>query len=118
MWPSWSATPPAIQGRPFLAPIPTSGGPNEWWTDLAGLRHALVGQREAGVKFIPGDPVAYQQGEVGWAIDHRMRFRVGELASRTKTQSALSYRPNPSFPDRRKQPFRGQAAIIRKSDWA
>jgi hypothetical protein len=78
MWPSWSATPPAIQGRPFLAPIPTSGGPNEWWTDLAGLRHALVGQREAGVKFIPGDPVAYQQGEVGWAIDHRMRFRVGE----------------------------------------
>ena len=52
--------------------------PDEWWTDLAGLRHALVGQREAGVEFILGDPVAYQQGEVGWAVDHRMRFRVGE----------------------------------------
>jgi hypothetical protein len=30
------------------------------------------------VEFILGDPVAYQQGEVGWAVDHRMRFRVGE----------------------------------------
>jgi hypothetical protein len=52
--------------------------PDEWWTDLAGLRHGLVGQHEAGVTLIPGDPVAYQQGEVGWAVDHRMRFRVGE----------------------------------------
>ena len=52
--------------------------PDEWWTDLAGLRQALVGQHEAGVTLIPGDPVAYQQGEVGWAVDHRMRFRVGE----------------------------------------
>ncbi len=40
---------------------------DEWWTDLAGLRHALVDQRAAGVTFIPGDPVAYQQGEVDWA---------------------------------------------------
>ena len=37
--------------------------PDEWWTDLAGLRQALIGQREAGVTFIPGEPVAYQQGE-------------------------------------------------------
>ena len=51
--------------------------PDEWWTDLAGLRQALVGQREAGVEIIPGDPVDYQEGEVGWAIDHRMRFRLG-----------------------------------------
>ena len=27
MWPSWSATPPAIRGPPSSAPIPTSGGP-------------------------------------------------------------------------------------------
>ena len=52
--------------------------PDEWWTDLAGLRHALVGQHQAGVTFIPGDPVVYQQGDIGWAVDHRMRFRVGE----------------------------------------
>ena len=52
--------------------------PDEWWTDLTGLRRALVGQREAGVTFIPGEPVAYQEGDVGWAVDPRMRFRVGE----------------------------------------
>jgi hypothetical protein len=52
--------------------------PAEWWTDLSGLRQALVGQREAGVTFISGDPVAYQEGTIGWAVDHRMRFRVGE----------------------------------------
>ena len=52
--------------------------PDEWWTDLAGLRQALVGQHEAGVEIIPGEPVAYQQGDVGWAVDRVMRFRVGE----------------------------------------
>ena len=39
--------------------------PDEWWTDLAGLRQALVGQHEAGVTLIPGEPLAYQEGEVG-----------------------------------------------------
>ena len=39
--------------------------PDEWWTDLAGLRHALAGQHEAGVTFIPGEPVAYQAGRRG-----------------------------------------------------
>jgi hypothetical protein len=52
--------------------------PDEWWTDLAGLWHALMAQREAGVTFTPGDPVAYQEGKIGWAVDHQMRFHVGE----------------------------------------
>lgn len=52
--------------------------PDEWWTDLASLRHAVLGQREAGVEVIPGEPMAFQEGEVGWAVDRGMRFRVGE----------------------------------------
>ena len=52
--------------------------PDEWWTDLAGLSQALAGQHEAGVTFIPGDPVAFQEGEMGWAVDHQMHFRLGE----------------------------------------
>jgi hypothetical protein len=52
--------------------------PDEWWTDLSGLRQALVGQRAAGVEIIPGEPAAYQEGNVGWAVDRRLRFRVAE----------------------------------------
>ena len=33
--------------------------PDEWWTNLAGLRQALVGQHEARVMFIPGEPNAF-----------------------------------------------------------
>jgi hypothetical protein len=52
--------------------------PDEWWTDLAGLERALAAQRGAGVMVIPGDPLAYQEGNVGWAIDRTVRFRIGD----------------------------------------
>jgi hypothetical protein len=52
--------------------------PDEWWTDLAGLSRALEAQREAGVTAIPGDPLAYGEGSVGWAVDRTVRLRVGD----------------------------------------
>ncbi len=52
--------------------------PDEWWTDLASLRQAVIGQRAVGVEVIPGDPLAFQEGTVGWAVDRGLRFRVGE----------------------------------------
>ena len=52
--------------------------PDEWWTDLASLRQALLAQRDAGVEVLPGQPLAYAEGEVGWAVDRGLRFRVGE----------------------------------------
>src|SRR5215212_1620871 len=52
--------------------------PDEWWTDLAGLSRALAAQRQAGVTVIPGDPLAYQEGNVGWAVDRMVRFRIGD----------------------------------------
>jgi hypothetical protein len=52
--------------------------PDEWWTDLAGLSRALAAQREAGVMVIPGDPLAYEEGNVGWAVDRTVRFRIGD----------------------------------------
>jgi hypothetical protein len=52
--------------------------PDEWWTDLAGLSRALAAQREAGVTVIPGDPLAYEEGNVGWAVDRTVRFRIGD----------------------------------------
>ena len=52
--------------------------PDEWWTDLAGLSRALTAQRGAGVTVIPGDPLAYQEGNVGWAVDRSVRFRIGD----------------------------------------
>src|SRR5829696_72812 len=52
--------------------------PEEWWTDLASFREAVLGQREAGVEVIPGEPMALQEGEVGWSVDRGLRFPVGE----------------------------------------
>jgi len=52
--------------------------PAEWWTDLASLRQAVMGQREVGVEVIPGEPLAFQEGSMGWAVDRGLRFRVGE----------------------------------------
>ena len=52
--------------------------PDEWWTDLVGLRQALVGQREAGVTIVAGEPLAYHEGNVGWAVDRMVRFRIGD----------------------------------------
>ena len=52
--------------------------PDEWWTDLAGLTRALAAQRQAGVGVAPGEPLAYREGDVGWAVDRGLRFRVGD----------------------------------------
>jgi hypothetical protein len=52
--------------------------PGEWWTDLAGLTQALAAQRQAGVEVLPGEPLAYREGDVGWAVDRGLRFRVGD----------------------------------------
>jgi hypothetical protein len=52
--------------------------PDEWWTDLAGLSQALAAQREAGVEVIPGEPLAFEEGNVGWAVDRMVRFRIGD----------------------------------------
>jgi hypothetical protein len=52
--------------------------PDEWWTDIAGLSRTLVAQRQAGITMIPGEPLAYQEGDSGWAVDRGMRFRVGD----------------------------------------
>ncbi len=52
--------------------------PDEWWTDLASLRQALQDQHAAGVDAIPGEPLAYAEGDWGWAVDRAIRFRVGE----------------------------------------
>ena len=52
--------------------------PDEWWTDLACLSRALTAQRQAGVTAIPVDPLAYQEGNVGWAVDRRVRVHIGD----------------------------------------
>src|SRR5215213_1700948 len=52
--------------------------PEEWWTDVATLNQTLAAQHQAGVDVIPGDPVAYQEGSVGWAVDRTLRFRRDE----------------------------------------
>jgi hypothetical protein len=52
--------------------------PDEWWSDMSGLGQALANQREAGVEVIPDEPLASQEGNVGWAIDPMVRFRVGD----------------------------------------
>ena len=38
----------------------------------------MAGQREAGVTVIPGDPLAFQEEYVGWAVDRTARFRLGD----------------------------------------
>jgi hypothetical protein len=52
--------------------------PDEWWTDLAGLGQALAAQREAGVEVAPGDPLANAEGDAGWAVDRKARYRIGD----------------------------------------
>ena len=52
--------------------------PDEWWTDLTGLLGALAAQRGAGVAVVPGEPLAYREGSVGWAVERGVRFRVGD----------------------------------------
>ena len=51
--------------------------PDEWWTDAAGLARALAAQQGAGIAVLPGEPLAYREGDVGWAVDRGLRFRVG-----------------------------------------
>ena len=52
--------------------------PDEWWTDVAGLTRAPAAQRQAGVEVVPGEPVAYREGDVGWTVDRGLRFRLGD----------------------------------------
>jgi hypothetical protein len=55
--------------------------PEEWWTNFAELRWALAAQREAGVTVVRDDPLAFQEGNMGWAVDRTIRFRIsGEEA--------------------------------------
>ena len=53
--------------------------PDEWWTDLARLRQALLDQREAGVAILPGEPVAFagHRGLGGRSGDARPRRAAG-----------------------------------------
>jgi hypothetical protein len=58
------------------APVAFLGtAPEEWWTDVDALARTLEAQRAAGVEVVPGAPVAYQAGDVGWAVDRHLRFR-------------------------------------------
>jgi ketosteroid isomerase-like protein len=60
------------------APVAFLGtDPAEWWTDADALARALAAQGAAGVEVLPGEPVAYAEGDVGWAVDRRLRFRHG-----------------------------------------
>jgi hypothetical protein len=52
-------------------------GPDEWWTDVESLSEALRGQQQAGIEVLPGEPIAYAAGDMGWAVDRGVRFRVG-----------------------------------------
>jgi ketosteroid isomerase-like protein len=52
--------------------------PGEWWTDAGALAQAAAAQHGAGIEMTPGEPVAYQAGDVGWAVDRGMRIRLGE----------------------------------------
>ncbi len=52
--------------------------PGDWWTDVESLTQVVRAQQEAGVGVSAGEPIAYQEGEVGWAVDRGLRFRVGD----------------------------------------
>lgn len=47
--------------------------PNEWWTDFAAIERAFTAQvsemRGAGIRFKPGNPQCYEEGNVGWGAD-------------------------------------------------
>jgi len=44
--------------------------PDEWWTRTDGIEIVLRQSRELrGVRLLPGEPVAYFQGDVGWIAD-------------------------------------------------
>ena len=51
--------------------------PNEWWEGYEKITSIFKAQFKemGGMTLIPGDPQAYCEGSVGWAID-RPRFRL------------------------------------------
>ena len=57
--------------------------PDEWWTDLAGLTRALAAQRQAGVGVVPGEPLAYREADVGWAVDRGCASASATRSSRS-----------------------------------
>lgn len=54
-------------GRPGLVFIGTD--PDEWFEDLGQVRAMLEAQAGAGVKVRGGQPVAFEEGTVGWVAD-------------------------------------------------
>lgn len=61
------------------APVAFLGtGPDDWWAEVDALIQALAAQHGAGVGVIPGNPVAYVEGNVGWAVDRSARFRFAD----------------------------------------
>lgn len=54
-------------GRPGLVFIGTD--PDEWFESLAEVRTMLEAQAGAGVTVRGGDPVAFEEGNVGWVAD-------------------------------------------------
>ena len=50
--------------------------PNEWWAGYETVARAIPAEGEAaGITVVPGDPVAYAEGTVGWAAD-QSRFQL------------------------------------------
>ena len=47
--------------------------PDEWWSDYATIERVYTAQlgemRDAGLRFQPGDPQCYHNGNVGWCAD-------------------------------------------------
>lgn len=48
--------------------------PDEWWSDFVTIERVYTAQlaemRRAGVRFRPGNPQCYHEGDVGWCADH------------------------------------------------
>ena len=60
--------------QPGLCVIGTEAG--EQLDDYDAFRAAIVEQARAGVALLPGDPVAYRHGDVGWTADVGARVRL------------------------------------------
>lgn len=54
--------------------------PEEIWDRAATLR-AVAAQSGAGVRFEGGAPLAWEMGDLGWAVDVEPRFHLGEIVA-------------------------------------
>jgi hypothetical protein len=59
----------ALSRQPGVLGVGTD--PAEWWTDYSTLQRVMTAQvgEMAGIRFVPTNPQAYQEGSVGWAAD-------------------------------------------------